>query len=225
VTAKFISVQIPFDPESPMISGWLYIAWLAYPDEKDAGRRQDLHEALGAWVYKSQGKNAPIPFRRFKRTKAEAIVKRGLQRADRRVLAAWVFLKHLATGTSVNAACELATNAAGRTAYDPEQNPDTFEAIWPKALEQATPDKNVRRAYYEARPILPMYFAMPILPESVRMAAFPYLEGRNLQSRTMQEAAFSDDWVWIACRDANQIIDRSKDHDVFAAAKILVPTR
>jgi len=238
MTATLIQIQIPFAPEKPMLSAWLYAAWLAYPKEEDASKRKDMHEALAAFVHKSQGKNAPHYLQRFKKSKAESVTRRGLIRAERQALAAWVFLKHLDEGIKINAACDLATIPAGRVDYDAATAPDTFEPVWPwkglrrkpesqdceDAYIQATPDTNVRRAFYDARPILPMFFALPILPYAMRAAICPDLEGIGLPKRTMREAVFSDDWIWIACRDANRIAERWKDLPAFDSGKIIIPS-
>lgn len=244
MTANLIGVPIPFNPESPILSAWLYIAWLAYPAEGEAQARQDLHEAFAAYVHKAQGKHAPEPLRRFKKSKAESVVRRGLMRAERRAFGAWVWLKHLDSRLSINAACGLATDPAGRVDYDAATAPDNFEPIWPVTksktappdgpappkyshisddYEQKTPDKNARRAFYEARPVIPMWLALPIFPKAAREAICPGLEGLDLPPRTMRKLAFSEDWIWKTCRDANRIVDVWRDHRSFATATLIIP--
>lgn len=223
MAAGFAEFEMPFCPDNPLPCAWLYIAWLAYSAEGEAQARQDLHEAFAAYVHKAQGRHAPELLRRFKKGKAESVVRRGLIRAERRAFGAWVWLKHLDSGLSINAACDLATVPAGRVDYDAATAPDTFETVWPNGHRQATPDKNARRAFYEARPVIPMWLALPIFPKAARAAICPGLEGIDLPLRTMRELAFSEDWVWKACRDAIRIVDAWRDHTTFATATLIVP--
>lgn len=223
MAARFAEVDIPYRPDNPLPCGWRYIAWLAYPGEGEAQARQNLCEAFAAYVHKAQGKHAPEPLRRFKKSKAESVLRRGLMRAERRAFGAWVWLKHLDKGLSINAACDLATVPAGRVDYDAATAPDTFETIWPDGHGQATPDKNARRAFYEARAVIPMWLALPICPSAARAAICPGLEGIDLPLRTMHKLAFSEDWVWKACRDANRIVEAWSGHKSFDTATLIVP--
>ncbi len=223
MAAKFVEFAVPFHRDNPLPCVWLYIAWLAYPALGEVQARQDLCEAFAAFIHKAQGKHAPEPLRRFKKGKAESVVRRGLIRAERRAFGAWVWLKHLDSGLSINAACDLATVPAGRVDYDAATAPDTFETVWPDGHKQATPDKNARRAFYEARPVIPMWLALPIYPKTARAAICPGLEGIESPERTMRELAFSEDWIWKACRDANRIVDVWRDHETFATATLIVP--
>jgi hypothetical protein len=203
-------VHFPYYRKKTLGLSWLFCAWVAYPDQKQDRQRQDFHEALGAYVYKAQGKHAPDPLRRFKKTKVNSVLHRGLVRIGRRQLAVWVYAKSETEGVSVNTACTMATDVSALTDYDAEKSPDELQAIWPNADDQCTPETNVRRAFYEALPVLPMYLAMPVVSGTIRGALFYGLEGIDLPTRSIQEAMFSEDWLWLACRDANRIADQLK---------------
>lgn len=185
-------------------AAWLFCAWVAYPDQAHEKQRQDFHEALGALVYKSKGKHALEPLQRFKRSKVDSVIGRGLARIARRQFAAWVYLTSVSKGVSINTACTMATDVSTLIDYDPENSPDDLEPIWPNADEP----NNARRSFYGSLPALPMFFAMPVVPKEIRGALFHGLEGTELQTRSIHEAIFSEAWLWIACRDANRIADQ-----------------
>ena len=205
-------VHFPYESGNGLGLSWLFCAWVAYPDQAHEKQRQNFHEALGALVYKSKGKHAPDPLRRFKRSKVDSVIGRGLARIARRQFAAWVYWTSVSKGVSINTACTMATDVSALIDYDPEKSPDDLEPMWPNADEQLTPEKNVRRSFYEALPALPMFFAMPVVPKEIRGALFYGLEGIDLPTRSILETIFSDDWLWIACRDANRIADQLALH-------------
>jgi len=167
---------------------------------------------------KARGKHAPDYIRHWKRERILPKVNAGLKRIEsRRIPSLWVLYKHLGVfkywddDLSVSAACDALTQFDGRADYDPQKSGDDFEAIWPNAGSQATPEKNARRNFYESVPALAMTIGLPIfqVPPS--------------NSKNLFEMLKTQDWVLPACERANSAAQMLYGLSLFDGKRLNVP--
>ncbi len=77
-----VQAHVPYLPETPIISAWAYLAWVAYPDSRDkdeAAERQGFVEACAAGVLKGQGKHVPQSLRHIKRERVIPKINKGIK--------------------------------------------------------------------------------------------------------------------------------------------------
>lgn len=216
--AILTAVPVPYMPDNPGVTAILYLAWVAYPGIGEGVKRQAFADAAMAGSLKARGKHCPPYLQHIKRERILPKVNHGLARiAKRRVLSLWVLYKHIGVfkywpeDMSVAAACNAATQYDQRADYDPTDGPDDFDAIWPNAGDQATPEKNVRRNFYESIPSMAMTIGLPVFRLSPE------------RSMTPREMMRSHDWVLPACERANQAAQTLRLHPVFDGKRLNVP--
>ena len=171
-----------------------------------------------AGAFKARGKHVPSDLRHWKRERILPKVNAGLGRiAKRRILSVWVLYRHFGVfkwrdeDLSIAAACDALTQFDGRAEYDPEISGPDFETIWKNADKQATPEKNVRRNFYESIPAMAMTIGLPIF----RIAPE--------KSLTLLEMLRSSEWVLPACERANTVAGVLYDVELFDGKRLNVP--
>jgi len=171
-----------------------------------------------AGAFKARGKHVPTDLRHWKRERILPKVNAGLGRiAKRRILSVWVLYRHFGVfkwwdeDLSIAAACDALTQFDARADYDPETSGLDFEAIWNNADKQATPEKNVRRNFYESIPAMAMTIGLPIFRVSPR------------KSLTLVEMLRTPEWVLPACERANTVARVLHDVELFDGKRLNVP--
>lgn len=210
-------VHVPYMPDSPEITGLVYLSWVAYPAEGEGKKRQDFCEAAMAGAYKAADKHCPDHLRHWKRERIMPKVNRGLNMiARRRIPALWVLYRHAGVfkfwdnDLSVSGACDAITQFDARADYNPEKNSDDFEAVLPNSDLLEAPEKNVRRAYYESLPALAMTIGLPVF----RVPS---------QGIKLHELLGSGDWVLTACERANEAAETIRHLKVYEGKRINIP--
>lgn len=218
MTARLTFVTVPFFPDNPGITGLMYLAWVAYPSHGEHDKRQAFVEAAMAGTFKALGKHVPPDLRHWKRERILPKVNAGLGRiAKRRILSVWVLYKHFGVfkwwdeNLSIAAACDALTQFDGRAEYDPEISSPDFETLWRNADRQATPEKNVRRNFYESIPAMAMTIGLPIF-------RIPPVKDLSLV-----EMLGTSEWVLPACERANTVAGVLHDVELFDGKRLNVP--
>ncbi|MEQ8744251.1 hypothetical protein [Parasphingorhabdus sp.] len=216
--AELTFVPVPYMPDNAGITGLLYLAWVAYPGLTESKQREAFINSAMAGALKSRGKHVPPYLRHIKRERILPKVNQGLARIDkRRILSLWALYKHIGVfkywtdDLNISSACDALTQYDQRADYDASDGPDDFEAIWPNAESQASPEKNVRRNFYESVPAMAMTIGLPVF----RVPA--------TGSMTLPEMLQSHDWVLPACERANRAGELLNRMPLFDGKRLNIP--